>query len=1369
MVPAALALALAAPVAHGATYVWNAAGGSFAVATNWTPSRLAPAATDVLVFDGAVTPSAAVTGLSTQTIAQLLVVNGVALTLSSPATATLTIAGDAGTDFDVDGSSLTTLSGNIITITIASGATGTVRNSGVVTMQGGSHKVLPADAGALHFQTGGRFVSDAGITGNPFGNSGTANAVVFESSSMFVYRAGANPFGLTQPASRVVFQAGSVFRQETGSLPSVAGRVYADYELDCGLGSVTIAVGSNTWTVDHLRCLTGTLNVNGTAAGTMSLVVRGDLNVAAGSSFNFTPSTFAGSVTFDGAGPQAVSSTNDAAAGTGNLTLGPLANVVVGATSALQVAAGDLVVQGSLSFPGRIACAGPSRVVMAPGSTFSPGPAAWVDGTLVLGVPAGSPSVLFPVGDALVRTPVQLDFASVSTAGQLAARATAGDHPTLIGSGLDAAKSVNRWWHAGPAGGVLTPPAFTTCDVTLNYDIGDLDVGATPASFIVGKFDSPAWTLPAHGPGSFAAIQATGISSFSDFAVAEPSPCPAITVTPASLAAGNAGSPYSAAFGASGGTAPYTFAVVIGSLPPGLTLAPGGALTGTPTTAGTYPFTVAATDAASCSGVRSYSMTINGPCPPISLSPPTLPGGIIGTPYGQPLSASGGTAPYTFAVTSGALPGGLALSPAGVVSGTCTALGAFGFDITATDANGCTGTQSYAVSVTCPALLVFPTVFLAGTVGAPFGATCVGSGGVAPYTFAVTSGVLPPGLTLASGGALAGVPTAAGAFPFTITTTDANGCTGSRAYTLNIIPVDLVSAGPAPSCISSATPCIAVPVSFLRSDATPMRAYSVTIQLSPELALCGPQFTSAGFVPPGSGGTAFFVTPGAPGEWIVDESTLGLPCGVTGSGTLFYVHVTSSAPVHTSGTISVTAVTVRDCSNAPIPGSAGSPAPVTIDWTGPAAIADLSAAQQLTGNDADGTTKITLSFTPPPDAAGVSVWRKAFGGYPQYDENGGTAPAAPATPMAATFAGWTLTPVTAPGQSDEPPMRDFWYYVAFSADACGNVSAVSNRTNGTLDYHLGDVVDGVTPCAGENLVTTADIAMLGANYHTSIPLNGALECLDVGPTTDNYVHARPTTDNFLDFEDLMIFSINYGQVSAPQMAGAPARHEAAASAVWVEAPGQVAAGERVRALVRVRGEGELRGLSTRLTWDASVVRPARFSAGGWLESQGGVVLAAGPGGADGALLGAGATGMAGEGTLAEFEFEALRTGAPAIALARVVARDAANRPATLAGQPASGPAGVPARTSLAAAFPNPFRGSTAMRLSLAEAGPVKLVVYDLGGRRVRTLLDEVAPAGERVVPWDGRDDAGLALPQGLFVVRLVAGGGSHSQRVLLVK
>jgi hypothetical protein len=183
-------------------------------------------------------------------------------------------------------------------------------------------------------------------------------------------------------------------------------------------------------------------------------------------------------------------------------------------------------------------------------------------------------------------------------------------------------------------------------------------------------------------------------------------------------------------------------------------------------------------------------------CPVITLSPPILPNGTVGAAYSQTITASGGTAPYTFTVTSGTLPAGLVLTPAGVLAGTPTTAGTFTFTVRGTDAQGCFGALAYTIVIAaapvppvgCPAITLSPPTLPPGTVGVAYSQTITGSGGTAPYTFGVTSGTLPAGLTLTAAGVLAGTPTTAGSSTVTIRGTDANGCFGSVVYTIVIAP-----------------------------------------------------------------------------------------------------------------------------------------------------------------------------------------------------------------------------------------------------------------------------------------------------------------------------------------------------------------------------------------------------------------------------------------------------------------------------------------------------------------------------------------------------------------------------------------------------
>jgi hypothetical protein len=325
-----------------------------------------------------------------------------------------------------------------------------------------------------------------------------------------------------------------------------------------------------------------------------------------------------------------------------------------------------------------------------------------------------------------------------------------------------------------------------------------------------------------------------------------PAVCPAITVLPATLPNGVVAVPYSQILSGSGGTAPYTFAVTSGALPAGLTLTPAGVLAGTPTAAGSSTFTVTVTDAAGCTGVRTYTIVIAAACPVITLAPPVLPPGAVGVSYSQAITASGGAGPYTFTVTSGTLPAGLTLTPAGVLAGTPTTAGTATVTIRGTDVNGCFGSIVYtiviaAVPPVCPVITINPPTLPNGAVGVAYSQTFTGSGGTGPYTFTVTLGTLPAGLTLTPAGVLAGTPTAPGSTTFTVRGTDANGCFAERVYTL-VIACPVITL--APPTLPAGTTGVAYSQTITASGGTGPYVFTVTSGALP----AGLTLTPAGVV-----------------------------------------------------------------------------------------------------------------------------------------------------------------------------------------------------------------------------------------------------------------------------------------------------------------------------------------------------------------------------------------------------------------------------------------------------------------------------------------------------------------------------------------
>ncbi|MFN5783542.1 MAG: putative Ig domain-containing protein, partial [Novosphingobium sp.] len=222
---------------------------------------------------------------------------------------------------------------------------------------------------------------------------------------------------------------------------------------------------------------------------------------------------------------------------------------------------------------------------------------------------------------------------------------------------------------------------------------------------------------------------------------------------------------------------------------------------------------------------------------PVTMGPATLPNGAVAAAYSQTVSAAGGTGPYTYAVSAGVLPTGLTLSSGGLLSGTPTAGGTFSFTITGTDSSSFpgpfSGSQAYTVNIAAPTIALPATSLAGGLIGSAYSASITpASGGTSPYTYAVTAGALPGGLTLnPSSGAITGTPSALGTFNFTIAVTDSSTGTGpytaSQAYSIQVIDVAPV---PASSTLTVAYNAAATNVPLLITGGT---ATSVAIGTAP--------------------------------------------------------------------------------------------------------------------------------------------------------------------------------------------------------------------------------------------------------------------------------------------------------------------------------------------------------------------------------------------------------------------------------------------------------------------------------------------------------------------------------------------------------
>jgi hypothetical protein len=271
------------------------------------------------------------------------------------------------------------------------------------------------------------------------------------------------------------------------------------------------------------------------------------------------------------------------------------------------------------------------------------------------------------------------------------------------------------------------------------------------------------------------------ISGSAALAVATP-----LGITTASLPDALTGSSYSQTLAATGGTPPYTWSVSQGVLPSGLSLDPStGVISGVPESPGISTFMVQVTD--SGPPVQSPTQTLSiGVARPLVVVHDVLPDGVTSSAYSETLSAPiGGTPPFTWSVTQGALPSGLSLSSTGMISGVPESPGASSFTATVTDSGSPaqSGTQELAITVANP-LGITTTALDSVVAGDHYSQTLTAGGGTAPFTWSVSQGSLPDGLTLDnSTGVISGTPTTAGMSSFTVHVTD-SGSLGGQTTTM---------------------------------------------------------------------------------------------------------------------------------------------------------------------------------------------------------------------------------------------------------------------------------------------------------------------------------------------------------------------------------------------------------------------------------------------------------------------------------------------------------------------------------------------------------------------------------------------------------
>lgn len=258
-----------------------------------------------------------------------------------------------------------------------------------------------------------------------------------------------------------------------------------------------------------------------------------------------------------------------------------------------------------------------------------------------------------------------------------------------------------------------------------------------------------------------------------------------ITITTVSVPPGTVGSPYTFQIQQSGATSP-SWSLGSGALPPGLSMSSSGRISGTPNTAGNFSFSVVCEQSGFTPGSMSYQLSITT-ATGFRISTTMLPQATVGQAYTNRIEAVGGQAPYAFQVVSGR-PGWLIVSADGSLSGTPDGTGQHELRVSVFDSATMftEGVVTLEVVQGGPLMLLTqPSDVVAGVVGLPYSVTLRAAGGMQPYSFQVSDGSLPGGLSL-DGDTISGTPSAGGTANFEIRVSDAGGGSATGRFSIEV-------------------------------------------------------------------------------------------------------------------------------------------------------------------------------------------------------------------------------------------------------------------------------------------------------------------------------------------------------------------------------------------------------------------------------------------------------------------------------------------------------------------------------------------------------------------------------------------------------
>jgi hypothetical protein len=438
----------------------------------------------------------------------------------------------------------------------------------------------------------------------------------------------------------------------------------------------------------------------------------------------------------------------------------------------------------------------------------------------------------------------------------------------------------------------------------------------------------------------------------------------------------------------------------------------------------------------------------------------------------------------------------------------------------------------------------------------------------------------------------------------------------------------------------------------------------------------------------------------------------------------------------------------------------GAPAPDTYSWS---FIKDTAAPDPPTGFTAmPGHDKVHLAWTNPTgdgSFVGVEIRLVAWGDYPEYT----IAPSYPADHNGGT----SVTQETGESFTDDPRApRDIYYYAAFSYDCAGNYSVFdAGAADRSTSYWLGDFYAGYN-----GYVDFDDLGDFSNAFGLGDMDTGWNNEADFGPSDDYSRFGIPVPDDVVDFEDLMIFSMNFGNVDPLSSKAFPVEKspENLENMIAFELIPSVTDEGTVVSIMLINNASTLKGarLLVETADGCEIVSAVKGDA---IARRGDVFFGKIPA-FNGMEICVAALGidkpLAGSGEIAKILVKS--KGMVSVSLAEAEVRDIENRQFVLEGTGSYEGPEIPVADNLSQNFPNPFNPATTVAFDLARSATVRIGIYDVSGRLVRTLVDRSMEAGSHEVGWNGTNNAGISVPSGLYFYRMMTSEGFTATRKMIL-